>query len=147
MLSILAATVCVNAAVVDPDQLLSFLRRHEQDLLRTGRAIVQQESGNDPNAYRACEDAAGIFQIRPAYLADVNTALGREHYRLADRFDPDKSWEMYMLYMAIHVRNLPRQGPEQFARCHNGGPKGYMRRCTLGYWQDIQRRMQQSTTK
>jgi soluble lytic murein transglycosylase-like protein len=148
MFSMLATAAAVNLlAAADHPALLAFIVRHERDLVRTGHAIVQQESGGDPNAYRACEDAVGIFQIRPGYVADINAALGESHYRLEDCRDPVKSWEMYLLYMAIYASRYSRPGPEQFARIHNGGPEGPRRRSTVGYWRDVRRRLSSSVAR
>jgi hypothetical protein len=56
-------------------------------------AIVMEESKGNPVAYNREEQAAGIVQIRPICLEDVNRishsrGLGLE-FTLADRFSPD----------------------------------------------------------
>jgi len=65
----------------------------------TWQAICWVESRNDPNAYNAAEDAAGIAQIRPCYLQDVNDYLGAAVFGLADRYDPEDSRAMFETYM------------------------------------------------
>lgn len=100
----------------------------------TWRAICWVESGGDPNAYNEAEDAAGVAQIRPCYLRDVNEHLGVAVFGLADRYDPEASRYMFWVYMDRYCRD---GGPEQWARCHNGGPRGHRKAATLGYWRKV----------
>jgi len=100
----------------------------------TWQAICWVESRNDPNAYNAAEDAAGIAQIRPCYLQDVNEYLGAAVFGLADRYDPEASRAMFETYMERYCRD---GGPEQWARCHNGGPRGPRKAGTLEYWRKV----------
>jgi len=102
----------------------------------TWQAICWVESRNDPNAYNAAEDAAGIAQIRPCYLQDVNEYLGAAVFGLADRYDPEASRAMFDTYMERYCRD---GGPEQWARCHNGGPRGPQKASTRDYWQRVRR--------
>jgi len=107
-------------------------------LLQTFKAVCWVESGGDPKAYNAREQAAGIVQIRPICVRDCNRIIGYEKWSLADRWDPVKSWQMFRLYVRYYA---PQGGPEQWARTWNGGPKGPRRASTLAYWQRVRGRM------
>ena len=100
----------------------------------TWQAICWVESRNNPHAYHAVEEAAGIAQIRPGYLQDVNEYLGATVFALEDRYDPQASRAMFEAYME---RYCPDGGPEQWARCHNGGPCGPRKASTLNYWRKV----------
>jgi len=56
----------------------------------TWQAICWVESQNNPHAYHAAEDAAGIAQIRPGYLWDVNEYLGSPVFGLVVLLPPRK---------------------------------------------------------
>ena len=99
-------------------------------------AIATIESSNDPNAYNAAEDAAGLYQISRIYLKDVNRILGYRKYILADRFDPQKSEEMVRIYLGHYGKNKTL---EDIARIHNGGPRGWSRPATKKYWLKIKK--------
>ncbi|HUS45119.1 MAG TPA: hypothetical protein VM219_03700, partial [Phycisphaerae bacterium] len=58
-------------------------------------AIETVESGGDPKAWKKDEDARGIIQIRPIYVADANRILGVERFKHDDAFDPVKAWQMF----------------------------------------------------
>jgi hypothetical protein len=108
------------------------------------RALAQRESGGDPNAWNAKESAAGLYQIRPCYIADVNRILGREQFTLADRCDPKKAALMVVIYLDYYA-TPKRLGHEPTwadrARIHNGGPCGFKKACTVGYGRDVMRRL------
>ena len=107
--------------------IYSFPHAPSDELLR---AISQVESGGNAAAHNESEDAAGLYQIRPIYVADVNRILGREEYTLADRFNPERANEMVKIYLTHYGKGLTVL---DMARIHNGGPKGYKKACTLGY--------------
>ena len=116
----------------------------------TYRAVCLEESEGDPTAFRASEWACGIAQIRPIYVRDCNRicqlAGDPRRWTLQDCYCPAKSYEMYLIYVVyysgVYYRATGRiAGPEQFARIHNGGPDGWKKRSTLGYWRRVQQRM------
>lgn len=90
-------------------------------------AIAVVESGGDPNALNEKEQAAGLYQIRPIYLADVNRILNYPRYRLADRFDPEKSREIVGIYLRHYGKDKTL---EDMAAIHCSGPKGHIKRKT-----------------
>jgi soluble lytic murein transglycosylase-like protein len=103
-------------------------------------AIAQVESGSDPNAYNEAEQAAGMFQLRPIYVKDVNRILNYDGYSLEDRYDPNKCVQMMCVYWA-HYLNPDRIGRyptyEDYARVHNGGPDGHKKASTRAYWKKV----------
>lgn len=112
--------------------------KNDDALRRTFDGIIAVESHGDPRAYNASEKAAGLVQIRPIMLADIARILGKEKYTLADRFDPQKSWEMFRIYSRYYA---PNGGPEIWARNWVGGPRGYKKASTAVYWLKVKARM------
>lgn len=107
-------------------------------------AIIQIESSGNPNAYNREEAAAGLFQIRPIYVEDVNRILGEERFTLEDRWNKDKSTEMFKVYTSHYynhykkeIEKLGMQQEKAQSRIHNGGPKGWKKESTETYWNKI----------
>ena len=101
-------------------------------------AIERVESGGDPKAHNRDEDARGILQIRPIYVADANRILGEERFVHDDAFDPAKAWEMFQVVTDHYIRAYGYADTfETRARIHNGGGKGPRRRSTLEYWRKV----------
>lgn len=85
--------------------------------------LIAVESGGDPNAYNEIENAAGILQIRPIMVDEVNRILGEVVYTLQDRFDIDKSLEMCVIYYLEHGRGTMSLRELDALWC--AGPDGY----------------------
>ena len=103
------------------------------------KVLAAVESGGDPTAYRKAEKAAGLYQIRPIYLRDVNKIIARQGlpaYTQADRYDPAKSRKMVEIYLSCYCTEA-RLGRVptwlDAARIHNGGPNGWKKKSTEGY--------------
>ncbi len=114
---------------------------------RLWQAICTVESGGDPDAYNRKERAAGIAQIRPVCLKDVNriARLRGEDDRFtgADRHDPSAARRMWALYLEHYGKAYARRTgrpatAEVYARIWNGGPTGWRKRSTRRYWQRVQ---------
>lgn len=108
-------------------------------------AQVEIESGGDPSAYKADEDAAGIVQIRPCVPADLRR-LGLLAGPV-DRFDPAEGrrvWALYLGYYGARYRKATGRTPtaEVYARIWNGGPKGWRKSSTLAYWRKVRAAME-----
>jgi len=112
-------------------------------------AIEQVESSGDPAAWKKDEDARGIIQIRPIYVADANRILlrqgsggqgpRRKPFTHDDAFDPAKAWEMFDVVTSYYIRAHGYADTfEVRARIHNGGGKGPTRKSTLVYWRKVQ---------
>ena len=69
---------------------------------RVIEAIIQVESRGNPNAYNPNGDCCGILQIRQVLVRDVNRILGYEKYSLQDRFDAEKSKEMFRIIQSYY---------------------------------------------
>lgn len=60
-------------------------------------SIIYVESKNDPNAI-GTKNSIGCLQITPIYIEQVNKVLGKNKYKLKDRFNKRKSIEIFNLY-------------------------------------------------
>jgi len=84
-------------------------------------AIAIKESDGDVRAYNENEQAAGLYQIRPIFLRDINRILGYEKYVFADRYDPSKAKEMAYIYMCHYGKG---KTTEQLRGCGMAGQRG-----------------------
>ncbi len=100
-------------------------------------AIIHVESRGDVNAHNVCEDAVGVLQIRPIMVKEVNRILRFDKYTLQDRWDKQKSIEMFNVIR----QHTPNPTNEKIARNWNGGPNGYKKNSTLKYWQKVQQQL------
>tara|TARA_R110002167_G_scaffold325067_1_gene531187 strand:- start:5068 stop:5475 length:408 start_codon:yes stop_codon:yes gene_type:complete len=96
-------------------------------------AIIHVESRGDSMAYNAGEDAAGVLQIRPIMMREVNRLLKKNKYTLDDRWSKSKSIEMFNV-IKDHTTNPTN---ERLARNWNGGWNGYKKKSTLKYWNKV----------
>ena len=90
------------------------------------QAHIYKESRNDPDAYNETEEAAGILQIRPIMIREVNRILtlqkSKIRFTLADRYDPKKSVQVW--YIVQDYWN-PDYNPRIASRMWNGGTPRY----------------------
>ena len=100
-------------------------------------AIIYVESRGDINAHNIKEDAVGCLQIRPIMLREVNRLLGYNKYKLADRWNKEKSIEMFNV-IKEHTKNPTN---EKLARNWNGGWNGYKKQSTLKYWYKVKKQL------
>ena len=91
------------------------------------------ESNFDTMAYNSKENAAGVLQIRPIMVREVNRLLGEDKYTLKDRWNKAKSIEMFNVIRS-HLKGAT---DEEIARTWNGGYNGKNNPKTLGYWKKI----------
>lgn len=80
------------------------------------KALCTIESELHGKAYNHSTQAAGIIQIRPIYVKEVNRILGWDKYTLKDRFNPQKSKEMFEIYQAYYN---PDKNIDKAIRLHN----------------------------
>jgi hypothetical protein len=113
-------------------------------------AIVAVESGGDAHAYNPRDGATGIVQIRAVCVEDVNRIARRRGmdvaFSLADRRNPAlarRMWDLYLgFYGEIYLRDTGRAPtPEVYARIWNGGPAGWKKTSTRGYWRRVREAM------
>ena len=97
-------------------------KRKSYDWTRVINAIIQVESKG--NAKAVSKDCVGVMQIRPLLVRDVNEYLkikgSSKRYTLNDRFSPEKSKEMFILYQK---RYNPTNNVDKAIRIWNGGSK------------------------
>ena len=110
--------------------------RDLEDLIE---AMVWVESKGDPKAFAKREDAAGVLQIRPIMVNEVNRILNIKKddrfYTLDDRWNEIKSIEMFYVFVDYYHKD---SSYEEIARCWNGGPKGLQKKQTKRYWKKVQ---------
>jgi len=98
-------------------------------------AIIQVESGGDTLAYNSKEDAVGCLQIRPIMVREVNRLLGKDSFKLKDRWSKAKSIQMFNV-LRSHLKGASN---EQIARTWNGGYNGHNIPQTLQYWNKVKK--------
>ena len=110
--------------------------RDLEDLIE---AMVWVESKGDPKAFARRENAAGVLQIRPIMVNEVNRILNIKKddrfYTLDDRWNEEKSIEMFYVFVDYYHKD---SSYEEIARCWNGGPKGLQKKQTKRYWKKVQ---------
>ena len=109
-------------------------------------AIAQYESGNYTRAYNRRRNAAGYLQIRPCVVSDCNRIVGYQRWTLADRYNRQKSREMFNFYLDFYGKQYTKAtgrqpSSEVLARIWNGGPNGWRNHRTRGYWYEIRARL------
>jgi hypothetical protein len=104
-------------------------------------AIAQVESNNNPRAYNPSAGDAGILQITPIFVDDLNRIHGKIIYTYNDRWDVEKSKEMATKYL-VHYGTERRLGrkptAEDLARIFHGGPNGFKKEHTKKYWVKVE---------
>jgi len=76
---------------------------HREILLKS---IIQVESKGNFNAYNENTDAVGILQITPIMLKHANKIVGYDRYKLDDRWNVEKSIEIFWIVQEYHNPNL-----------------------------------------
>lgn len=125
------------------------------------QAMILVESGGDPAAVGDGGRALGVLQVHAAVVAEVNgvygfrvlpdgtvVAPGHERhgdgrpYRHADMRDPRYARHACVHYLRHWGREYRRSTgreptPEVLARIWNGGPQGWRKSATEGYWRRV----------
>ncbi len=97
-------------------------------------ALIVVESNGDPNAVGDNNEAIGVLQIHTEYVDDVNHILGCPKFSYNDRWDTEKSRQMATVYLRHYGKG---KSIEAMARIHNGGPNGWRKENTVGYWKKV----------
>ena len=100
-------------------------------------AIMMVESGGDSLAYNSSEDAVGCLQIRPIMVREINRLLGKDSFKLKDRWSKAKSIEMFNV-LRSHTNNPTN---EKLARNWNGGYTGHKKQSTIKYWNKVKKQI------
>ena len=102
-------------------------------------AIIQVESGGNPRAVSG--PSCGAMQITPICVRECNNILqkrkSKKRYTLNDRFDVQKSKEMFILLQSYFNR---ANDVEHAIRSWNGG-QHYSKRATQRYYEKVMRHM------
>ena len=98
-------------------------------------AMIWVESRGIDSAYNSKENAIGCLQIRPIMIREINRLSKKKDYPQrwvhADAWDCAKSIEMFKIWAKA---NQTEHLFERSARNWNGGPKGWKKNLTIGYW-------------
>lgn len=100
-------------------------------------AVAKVESAGDPTAFNKKENAAGILQIRPIMLREINRLCGTA-FKLLDRFDEQKSIQMFVL---LQQKINPSFDFEYGARVWNGGYGAMDKESTAKYWHKVKKHL------
>ena len=110
----------------------------QYDWTRVINAVAQVESGGDPNAVNSA-GCVGLLQITKICVRQCNIWLeqdkSKKRYTYADRLDPEKSKEMFILTQK-HLN--PKNDIEHAIRLWNGGPQ-YKKASTEDYYRKVMR--------
>jgi hypothetical protein len=104
-------------------------------------AIMMVESGGNHLAVGDGGTAIGPLQIRQAAVTDVNRIYGTK-FTLNQTTNLAVSTKIFTLYTGhwCTERRLGRTPTNQdIARVWNGGPNGWRRRSTQGYWEKVRK--------
>ena len=130
--SILITLTLVTASIL----LFSFdIGKSIKDAFLT--SIITVESKGNTKAITK-DGSAGILQIKPIMVKEVNRICKikkiDKQFTLKDRFDTDKSVEMFWIYQNFYNENASY---EKMARDWNGGPNGHKKKATKKYWKKV----------
>lgn len=110
---------------------------NEDDLIS---ALIEVESSGHPSAYNINSGATGCLQITDIMVDEVNRILNltniNKHYTPGDRWDCDKSIEMFLVWKNYHHSN---SSWETISRHWWGGPIYGESDISLPYWESVQK--------
>ena len=130
---VMLTTLLIFVALVPPPA--DFAARPLLDATR------EKESGGEADPANAVGDggkAIGPYQIWATYWADAVkhdpslVANGETHQSVRNAAYAER------VILAYWRRYAPSWDAQTLSRIHNGGPKGHVRRATLGYWGKVQ---------
>ncbi len=104
--------------------------------------LIQVESGGDDRAVgdkHLKQKAYGCLQIRQPVCDDYNDHHGTAYRAEQMRGNRELSVKVCRWYLEYYGARLGRAATEQdCARIWNGGPNGWKRQSTRGYWKKVQ---------
>ena len=101
-------------------------------------AIAKVESDRNPKAVSPSGAYIGYLQISKTVVDDVNEYLGKKVYTYKDRFDIEKSKEMFVY---IQRRYNPEKNVEKAIRIWQGGCGGWKRKAALAYYKRVSKNL------
>lgn len=99
------------------------------------KAISKVESNHNPKKVSRSGKYVGILQMAPIAVDECNVIVGYKKYSYKDRWDPDKSAEMFRLIQSRHNKT---DSLERAIRLWNGGPN-YKKGKTEAYYRKVLR--------
>jgi len=108
-------------------------------------ALIAVESSGDPDAVGDNGLAFGCLQLHAAYVQDAAQRAG-EAWEHEDAFNPALARKIVRAYMARYAteKRLGKSPTyEDIARIHNGGPNGFKKAATDGYWLKVKKELEQ----
>ena len=110
-------------------------------------AIATVESNTNDRAVGDGGKAFGRYQIWAIYVKDVNRIAGT-CFSHKDAHNPEKAACMTKIYLTHYAKVYERKtgkkaSAEVLCRIHNGGPDGWRKPATAGYWKKCRRAMLQ----
>ena len=106
-------------------------------------ALIAVESSGDPDAIGDNGLAYGCLQLHAAYVQDAAQFAG-ETWTHEDAFTPALARKIVRAYMARYAteKRLGREPTySDVARIHNGGPLGFRKSVTDGYWLKVKKEL------
>jgi hypothetical protein len=106
-------------------------------------AISMVESSGGKNVYNPTEGAHGPLQIRQIALTDVNKRHNL-NLKLEDVYCIEIATFVFWAYTNMYATESRLGRPatrEDRARIWNGGPNGFRRNSTLGYWEKVKKHL------
>jgi len=107
-------------------------------------ALIWKESRGRDWLQSETEEAFGCLQITDICREDINR-IYHTNYTRKDCFNRAKSIEMFWLYVDFYATydRLGGVNPtdEDRARIWNGGPTGWLKEATEGYWAEVRKRL------
>jgi hypothetical protein len=97
-------------------------------------SIIAIESNGNELAFNELEDAAGIMQIRPIMVDEINRLLGFKKYNINDRWNAEMSKSLFIDLQDFYN---PAWDLEIAARTWNGGLNGMNKPSTVNYFKKI----------
>ena len=142
--SLLGAHLSQQNAVAAAEQEIPELSRNDQHWRLFFDSICEVESNCDPNAVGDNGNAIGAYQIWEPYWIDACNHRKWDRLSLDDGYESCLDKEYSELVMFVYwnryatEKRLGRTPTwEDFARIHNGGPNGYKKDSTKGYWEKV----------
>jgi len=127
-----------------PIQPIPIVEIEPLDVLIDAMIIVESQ-GNDSaigDTHLGSQYAVGALQIRPIMVREVNRILKlkgvKYRYKLKDRYDRDKSIEMFLIWKEFHHKDSDF---EVIARSWNGGSNGPKKSKTYNYWKKVEQQL------
>ena len=106
--------------------------------------LIQIESAGDDRAIGDNGLAYGCLQMHEFYVKAAAEFAGKDWVH-EDAFCRETSIDIFLAYASRYATEERIGRPvtiEDIARIHNGGPNGWKKKSTEGYWQNVRLRLE-----